>query len=88
MAEGEVDSSTIASRYSEDYSAAVGQGFSSDDIDDLATYIEDARVADDKHSDEVLVYEILSKTDWEQKISTLVDKWSAVRIHIRECRLC
>lgn len=65
----------------EESSARIGQGLSEEDIADISQFIEDAapNVRYRANPDIDVIYEILEKEGWEDKVSALADRWVAVR---------
>ena len=60
--------------------AAVGNGFSQEEIGDASTFVEDAETADiwRQHPEELVPYEMLEKKEWRERVSNWADIWASV----------
>lgn len=80
MATGDQEDVITATRYLEQYSAAIGTGLSAADIDDAFEFIQDAVPDKEYHdtADQPYAYLMLDKPGWPEKIGKLADRWAAV----------
>ena len=80
MATPNSDGDEIAIRYRNDYSSAIGNGLSTDDIQEASAFITDATPDEVYHrySEIPFVFEVLVKSDWGEKIAPLADRWVSV----------
>lgn len=69
--------------YQERYSTAVGRGLTPVDIEEISHFAETASPAKvyDEHSHTPFVYEILEKSGWAERLSSLADRWVEVRLY-------
>lgn len=63
--------------YQESHSTAIGRGSTPAEIEEISRFVESASPAKvyDEHPDTPFVYEILEKSGWEEKLSSLADRW-------------
>lgn len=73
----------------EQLSPQVGRGLPEDDIEDIGEFIKDAvpNIRYRSNPDMDVIYEILEKDGWDEKVSAIANRWVSVRKSVHFLRI-